>query len=125
MVALWSLFGHLRLHNPDIDAEGIEFGRHAGGDSAVGDDAVEFPGVGYMHETALVELRRVEHRNHLFSLLDHHLVEQCLLEVGRRNAMLDGELVHSEEELVSAEVPEHRQCNRPDHRMAVHAHIAA
>ena len=91
----------------------------------VGDDAVYLVGIGDVDEAALVELGRVKHGNHFVRLLDHDLVEQRFLHARRRDSVLYTERIHSQKQLVAAEVTQHRQCQRAYRGVAVHAHIAS
>ena len=114
-----------KLHDSNLDSGALKARGHTAGDGAVGDDAVQLGRIGYVHEAALVEFRRIEHGNHLRRLLNHHLVQQRFLHAGRRDTVLDGERVHAEKELVSAEIAQHRMSEWPYGRVAVDAYVAA
>lgn len=113
------------LYYPHFDAGGAEFGGHAGRDSGIGDDTVEIFGTGDEGIAALVEFGGIEYGNHLARLLDHELVHQRLLEAGRGDAMLHGERIDAEKELVACEIAQHGERQRADGRVVVGMHIAA
>jgi len=76
-------------------------------------------------KTAFVEFGGVKDRDDLVSLLNHDLIEEGFLHAGSRDAIIEGEGVHAEEEFVAAEVPEYGERQGSDHGETIHAHGTA
>ena len=76
------------LYHSYLNTGRFESVYNAGRNSAVGDDTVNVFCVGYVRVTAFVELRRIEDGYHFLCLLDHYLIEQCLLQIWRGHAIL-------------------------------------
>lgn len=108
-----------------FDSECAQFGCHTDGNSAVGDDAIEFGSIGDVDETAFVEFGRVEHGDYFVCLLNHQLIEKRFFQIMGRDAVFDGEGVHSEEQFAAVEIAQHRERQRSDGRKAFFAHITA
>ena len=76
------------LYQPYFYSGGAEFGDQTRGDGVVGDDVVQLADVRYVDVAPLVAFAGIEDRDHLVCLLNHDLVQQRLLKVRRRYAIL-------------------------------------
>lgn len=90
----------------------------------VGDDGVDLVDVGNVAEAAFVELRAIEHQNHLASLGNHGLIEHCLFHIGSRDTVFERERVHAEEKLVVGKMAERIERERANGRMGVESYMS-